>query len=439
MGILRDDVDRRIVRLAVPALGTLAVEPLYILVDTAIVGRLGTPELAGLAIASIVLLNVISLLAFLEYVTPDIAYAVGAQRADDARQVATHGFWLALSIGVPSAVVLAVLARPLCWLIGGRGEVLDHATTYLSISAVGIPFVLIALLGHGVLRGYNDLRTPLIIVVAANVVNLAVELVAVYGFDLGVAGSAWSTVLAQAVAAIIFLWVTRRHLARIRPSWAGARPLLRQGRHLAVRSFAMYTVWNVSTVIAAHLDSPTLAANQIATQLFIFLALMMDALAIPLHSLVAGALGSNDHVGATAIGRTSVRLSLWCSLVLAGGLVATTPFLPDLFTSDQAVHSRLTGALLVLAVMQLPGAVAFALDGALIGAQDMSWLGRQAVINLVAFLPLALATLIWPHLGLTGLWGAQLMWMTMRAIVNWRRWNRLSTTRFPSAAIPTLT
>ena len=139
----------------------LAVEPVYVLVDTAIVGRLGTPQLAGMAIASIVLLNVISLLVFLEYVTPDIAYAVSAGRPDDARRTAAHGVWLSCFIGFPAAIVLALAARPLCWLIGGRGEVLHHATTYLSISALGLPFVLLAFLGHGVLRGYNDLRTPL--------------------------------------------------------------------------------------------------------------------------------------------------------------------------------------------------------------------------------------------------------------------------------------
>jgi len=193
MPLLRDDLERKIVRLAIPALGTLAVEPVYVLVDTAIVGRLGTPQLAGMAIASIILLNVVSVLSVLEYVTPDIAFAIGAGRPDDAKRTAAHGLWLSMLIGVPAAALLALVARPLCWLIGGRGEVLEHATTYLSISAIGVPFVLIAFLGHGVLRGYNDLRTPLKIVVVANIANLVLEIVAVYGLHLGVAGSAGST------------------------------------------------------------------------------------------------------------------------------------------------------------------------------------------------------------------------------------------------------
>jgi putative MATE family efflux protein len=434
--LLRDDLERRIVRLAIPALGTLAVEPVYLLVDTAIVGRLGTPQLAGMAIASIVLLNLVSLLSFLEYVTPDIAFAMGAGNDDDARRTAAHGVWLSCMIGVPAAVVLALVAHPLCWLIGGRGDVLHYATTYLSISAVGFPFILLAFLGHGVLRGHNDLRTPLKFVVVANIANLVLEIVAVYGLHMGIAGSAWSTVVVQVGAAGAFLLAMRRHMRRVRPSWTAYRPLLATGAHMAVRSVAMYSVWNATTVIAAHLDAPTLAANQVVIQLFMFLALMLDALAVPLHSLVAGALGSGDIGEASRIGRISVRLSLWAATGLAVLLALATPLVTHVFSTDPAVQSRLTGALLVLAVMQIPGAMAFALDGALIGAHDMAWLGRQAIRNIVAFVPLAVATVIWPRLGLAGLWGAQMCWMAMRATANWRRWHALAARGFTEGSTP---
>lgn len=435
MRLLRDDLDRRIVGLAIPALGTLAVEPVYVLVDTAIVGRLGTPQLAGVAIASIVLLNVVSVLSVLEYVTPDIAYAMGAGRPDDARRTAGHGLWLSCLVGFPAGALLAAISRPLCWLIGGRGEVLDHATHYLAISAAGLPFVLIAFLGHGVLRGHNDLRTPLKIVVVANLANLVLEIVAVYGMGLGVVGSAASTVVVQVGATAAFLVAMRPHLTRNRPTWEDSRPLLVNGAHMAVRSVAMYTVWNVSTVIAAHLDTPTLAANQVVTQLFMFLALLLDALAVPLHALVAGELGADRPAAADHIGRRSVRLSLWCALLLGGLLAATSPLVARIFTDDPAVRSRVVGTLLVLAVMQLPGAVAFALDGALIGAHDMSWLGRQAIRNIAAFVPLAVATLVWPRLGLAGLWGAQLCWMIARASANWLRWRTLAARGFSSGRV----
>ncbi len=431
MPFLRDDLERRIVRLAIPALGTLAVEPMYVLVDTAIVGRLGTPQLAGLAIASTVLLTVVSLTAALEYgLTPDVAFAHGRGDAPEARRVATNGLQLAAMIGVPMGIALGIAARPLCWLLGGRGEVLEHATTYLRISAVGLPFVLIAYVGHGVMRGVNQLRKPLLVVFLANIVNLLLEIVAVYVLDLGVAGSAWSTVIAQMLASFAFLGIMRPHLTRLRATWVRIKPLLASGVHFALRSLAMFAVWNSATFVAARIDTPTLAANQVLTQLFIFLALVLDALAIPAQSLVAGELGGNHPGEAARVGRISTRLSLWIAVGLATLLVALSPFAPALFSGDDAVRSRLTAGLIILAVMQLPGAIAFAYDGALIGAKDERWLGRRAVYNLVGYLPLALATLFFPALGLAGLWGAQLMWMTLRAWVNARRWRSLAAQDF---------
>jgi Na+-driven multidrug efflux pump len=391
----RRQLERRIISLAIPALGTLAVEPVYVLVDTAIVGRLGTPQLAGLAIASTILLTAVSLMTFLEYgVTPDVAYAHGAGRPDDAHRSAGDALSLAVSLGTPVAVALAALAGPLVWLLGGRGAVAHAAVTYLRISTIGLPFVLLTLVGHGVTRGVNRLRIPMVIVLVANVANLILELIAVYGMHLGIAGSAWSTVIVQILAALWFLRVLRPHTRRHAPSWQ---------RY-------------------AHIDTPTLAAHQVLTQLFMFLALALDALAIPAQSLVAGALGSGDVDGAQHVGWISNRLSLWCGAALAATLAVFSPVIPHIFTGDGAVRSRLVTGLLILAVMQLPGAVAFALDGALIGAHDERFLGRQAVYNLAGFVPLAVATLIWPRLGLAGLWGAQLMWMTLRAAVNFRRW-----------------
>ncbi len=419
----RRELDRRIIALAIPALGTLAIEPIYVLVDTAIVGRLGTPQLGGLAIASTILLTVISMTASLEYgITPDVAFAHGAGRSNDARAAANAALRLALMIGLPIGAAVAAAAHPLAWLLGGRGDVLGYAVTYLRISCVGLPFVLITYVGHGVMRGVNDLRKPLQIVIVANIVNVILEIVAVYWLDLGVAGSAWSTVLVQAGAAFMFLRVLRPHRGGGRPSSERMKKLLRSGLHFAVRSIAMFAVWNTATAVAAHVDTPTLAAHQVLTQLFMFLALMLDALAIPAQSLVAGALGADDTNQALLVGRTSNRLSLWCAVLLALTLAALSPVLPHVFSGDPAVHSRLTAGLLILAVMQFPGAIAFAFDGALIGAHDERWLARQAVINLVGFAPLAVATLLVPRLGLAGLWGAQLSWMTLRAFVNWRRW-----------------
>jgi Na+-driven multidrug efflux pump len=272
----RRELDRRIISLAIPALGTLAIEPLYVLVDTAIVGRLGTPQLGGVAIAMTILLTVISLTASLEYgVTPDVAFAHGADRSAEARDVAAGALRLAVMIGVPMGAIVAAAAQPLAWLLGGRGEVLDYAVTYLRISCVGLPFVLIAYVGHGVMRGVNDLRKPLQIVLIANLVNLVAEIVAVYWLDLGVAGSAWSTVLVQVGAAMVFLRVLRPHRAGGRPSSERMRRLLRSGVHFAVRSMRC-SVWNMFT----HVRKDTPMRREPFDQPAPVMALMLDALAI---------------------------------------------------------------------------------------------------------------------------------------------------------------
>ncbi|MGZ7087680.1 MAG: MATE family efflux transporter, partial [Ilumatobacteraceae bacterium] len=264
----RRELDRRIIALAIPALGTLAIEPLYVLVDTAIVGRLGTPQLGGLAIASTILLTVISLTASLEYgVTPDVAFAHGAGRSAEARDVATAALRLAVMIGVPMGSVVAAAAHPLAWLLGGRGAVLGYAVTYLRISCIGLPFVLITYVGHGVMRGVNDLRKPLQIVLLANVANVILEIVAVYWLGLGVAGSALSTVCVQIAAAGMFFRVLKPHRGGDRPTRERTNKLLRIVVHFAVRSLAMFAVWNTATAVAARVDTPTLAAHQFLTQL----------------------------------------------------------------------------------------------------------------------------------------------------------------------------
>ena len=420
--------DRRIVRLAIPALGTLAVEPLYRLVDTAIVGRIGTDELAGLAIAAAVLTLVVAGSNFLTYGTTErVAHRLGAGRDTDAADVGVQAMWLALLVGLVATPVLYALAPALTRALGADGDVQDNAVEYLRISVLGIPFILAALSAQGVQRGASDYRTPLVILLAANLVNLVVELVMVYGFDMGIAGAAWSTVLAQAGAGVAFLVVIRRRLAPARtrrPSWLGMRPLLSAGKYLLLRVGSILAVFTGATALAARIDPPTLAAHQIAAEMFGFLALTLDALAVPAQTLVAEELG-REHGDSAEIAARVVRLSLLAACFLAAGLAVLAPFLPHLFTGDPAVASRATAALLFLAVLLLPGAIAFALDGVLIGAADYRFLGRAALAYLLAVLPIAAVVIAVPSAGLAGIWIGLIAWMILRAVFNSRRVGRV--------------
>ncbi len=421
--------DRRLLSLAVPALGALAVEPLYVLVDTAIVGRIGTAQLAGLALAATVLSFVVVGSNFLAYGTTErVAHRIGAGDRSGAADAGVQALWLSVVAGVPAAALLAIAARPICRLLGGSGDVLRHAVDYLQISAVGIPFVLVTLAAQGVLRGVSAYRLPLVILLASNLINTVLEIVFVFGLDLGIPGSAWSTVIAQVVAAAAFAVVIRSHLLpapSLRPARVGMAPLATAGRHLMLRVAAMLAVFGGSTAIAARIDEPTLAAHQIVLSFFTFLALSLDALAVPAQTLVAEDLGRGSVATARHLASRAVRLSLAAATVVAVGVAACAPWLPHAFTGDASVASRATDALWFLAVMMFPAAIAFAHDGVLIGAGDYRFLGRAAVGYLVAVAPLGALVLVFRDLGIAGIWASFTVWMILRAVVNHRRTNHI--------------
>lgn len=418
-------LNRRIVSLAVPALGSLAVEPVYVLVDTAIVGRLGTQQLAGLAIAATVLSFVFAGSNFLTYGTTErVARRLGAGDQTGAGNVGIQALWLAVLCGVPIAVALAVFAEPVASLLGADDEVLEHAVTYLSWSALGVPFFLVTLAAQGVFRGEADYITPLWILLGANLANLVIELVFVFVLDMGVAGSALSTVIAQVGAALTFLWMLRSRMRAAevrRPSRERMAPLMSAGKHLLLRVGSMLAVFAGATTIAARIDDETLAAHQIVNSMFIFLALVLDAFAVPAHTLVAEEEGRGDLEAARFVARRSVVLSVVVGLGLGGLIAATSPLLPRIFSDDPAVVDTAMVGLWWLAAMMIPGAVAFAHDGILIGAGDYRFLGLAALAYLVAVVPIAVFTLLTPALGISGIWGGLLVWMVLRAVVNDRR------------------
>ena len=425
-------VDRRIIRLGVPALGTLAAEPLYRIVDTAIVGRLGTDQLAGLAIAVTVLALVVAGSNFLTYGTTErVAKRLGAGRDADAAEVGVQAMWLAGFVALVAVPALVFGARPVAAALGADGDVLEFAVQYLRIAAVGVPFVLIALAAQGVQRGASDYRTPLVILVTSNIANLVIEVVLVFGLGLGIAGAAWSTAIAQAGAGVAFLVVIRPGLASARhrwPRWVEMAPLLTAGRHLLLRVGSMLAVFTGATAIAARVDDPTLAAHQIAMTMFLFLALVLDALAIPAQTLVAEELGRRSldaEANALEIARRVVRLSMVAAGAIAVVIALTSPVLPHAFSNDPAVIGRATSALLLLALLLLPGAIAFADDGVLIGAGDYRFLGVAAFGYLLAVAPIAVVVLATPSLGIAGIWIGLVVWMVLRAAVNTMRVRRV--------------
>jgi putative MATE family efflux protein len=428
--------DRRIAALAIPALGALAIEPLYVLVDTAIVGRLGAAPLGGLALAGTVLNALLWVCNFLSYgTTARISFLTGKGDHKEAAAVATQGLWLCGLLGVPIALIVGFGGHGLASALGGHGDVLAAASTYLRISAVGIPFVLVALVGHGHLRGLSDTRTPLRVVLLANVVNVVLEVVLVYGFDLGVAGSAWGTVVAQVIAAIWFLAMSGRRIraagAELRPRPREIRTLLVIGRHLFARTGALVITISAATSVAARVGTSTLGGHQIALQVETFLALVVDALAIAAQAMIGTLLGAGDRAEARATGRRLLAVGWLLGVALAVMVVATAPLLPHIFSGDAAVTHRASLALVMVGIMQIPGAVAFVIDGILMGASDFRFLQWATAGAGLAMVPAAAAVVHWHRLGIVGVWTGMLVWMVARAVANgvrfrWERWMSLA-------------
>ena len=422
--------DRRIAALAVPALGTLAIEPLYVLIDTGIVGHLGTTALGGLALASIVLTTLLAVFNFLAYgTTARAGFLVGAGDERGAASIAAQGLWLCVLIGVPLAAAIAVGAHALAVAVGGRaGPIAAAATTYLRISTLGIPAVLVALVGNGYLRARSDVRSPLKVAVVANVVNVVLELVFVYRLHWGVAGSAWGTVIAQLLAGIWFVVLMGR---RIAASDAGLglvpaelRRLLVAGRHLFVRTAALLATLAMATAVASRVSVPVLGGHQIAIQVHTFIGLALDAFAIPGQILVATRLGARDHVEARAVADRLIRLSMTAGGLVFVSLLVLAPVLPRLFSGDGRVRHVATVALVISALVEIPAAMAFVLDGILIGAGDFHFLQRSMLVGFGVFLPFAAAALAWPSLGIVGIWAGLLAWMLGRGGSNYIRYRR---------------
>ncbi|MFL6157676.1 MAG: MATE family efflux transporter [Marmoricola sp.] len=398
--------DREILRLAVPAFLALVAEPLFLLADSAVVGHLGTPELAGLGIAGAVLSTLISLCVFLAYgTTASVGRRIGAGDEVGALEHGIHGIWLAVTIGVVTTGAGLVGTPALVGLFGAGSAVADQAETYLRIGVLGAVPLLVMLAATGVLRGLQDTRTPLAVAVVGNLVNIGLNLVLVYGLHLGIGGSALGTVVAQlgsaAALTVVVVRAARRHGVALRPSRAGVLGAGRAGVPLLLRTVTLRAGLLVMTYGAASFGDTDLAAMQIAMTLWTFLAFTLDAVAIAAQAITGRYLGAGDLGGTRAITRRMLRWGVGAGVLTGIALAATSPFLGPLFTSDDRVTDLLVPVLLVAAAAQPLAGVVFVLDGVLIGAGDGAYLARAGLLVLVVFAPAAWAaislggTLVW--------------------------------------------
>lgn len=428
---MKHKLDREIRALALPALGALAADPLVSMVDTAFVGRLGVLPLAALGINASVFSLAFVIFNFLAYATtPAIARAVGRGAADEAGRVAVHALTLALLAGTGALVLLQLLADPILALMGASGDLREPARVYLRIRALAGPAVLFMIAGHGIFRGWQDTRTPLWLTLAMNLVNLVLDPLLIFGLGWGLAGAALATTVAQWAGAGLFAWVifgprqTQLHVRAHVPKWRDLVPLVRVGGALGVRTLSLVGTMTLATAVAARLGAIEVAAHQIAVQLWLLLALVVDALAVAGQAMVARYrdAGPGEGVTARAAADRLLQWGLVTGLVLAALFLVAAPWLPLLFTDAPAVVQMTAMVLPFVIAMQPLNALVFVWDGIFMGAEAFGSLARQML--LAAFLAstvlLTVGLMGW---GLMGVWWGIVTLMLVRAAtLAWAYW-----------------
>ena len=426
--------DREIWRLAIPAFLALVAEPLFLIADSAVVGHLGTRQLAGLGVAGVVLQTITGLCVFLAYgTTAAVARRIGAGDTRGALTQGIDGLWLAVIIGVLVTVPCTLLAHPLVRVAGAGSAVASQGAIYLRVAALGITPLLLMMAATGVLRGLQDTRTPMVVAITGNLLNIVLNVLLVYAAGLGLRGSAIGSVCAQLLAAAALVAVVVRGSQRsstgisLRPDLAGIRQAARAGvalvvRTLTLRAALLITTFAVSRTGSGHDQATALAAHQIAFTLWTFLAFVLDALAIAAQAITGRALGAGDSA---AVRAATTRMVRWGVIVgVASGvlLAAGSPLLGLLFTDDVDVRHRLVLVLLIAAVAEPICGVVFVLDGVLIGAGDGRYLAWGGLVVFAVYLPvllLALALgggLAWVWVVFSGVFmGARFVVLTQRA------------------------
>lgn len=435
----RRRLDRAVLALALPSLGALVAEPVLVLVDTAMVGWLGTAELAGLSLASAVLTTFVGLCVFLAYATTAVtSRREGAGDHAGAMRAGVDGMWLALLLGVAGAAALLLAGEPLVTALGARGEVLPHALAYLHTSAFGLPGMLLVLAATGALRGALDTRTPLHVAVTGAVVNIPLNAALIWGAGLGVAGSGLGTAIAQTgmgtwLAAVVARRA-REHGLSLRPHGSGLLSAVLEGVPLLVRTATLRAAILATAASAAALGAVPLAAHQAVLSLWNLAAFGLDALAIAAQALVGRGLGAGHVDRVRGVLRRCRTWGIGGGVVLGLVFVVLAFTAGPLFGADPHLHDALRAGLLVAAVCLPLAGIVYVGDGVLIGAGDTRYLAVAGLITLVVYAPVVAAVGAWGPgggAGLALLWAAYgIAFMGARAAtLEWRlhgtRWLRI--------------
>lgn len=435
----RNPRDGAIAAMAIPALGTLAIDPLVSIVDTAWVGRLGTVPLAALAVASAVFGAVFAVFNFVHVtITPLVAGEVGRGAPERAGGITKGAIVVSLVLGVVLALVVGSFAEAIVGAFGATGDVLEQSVAYLKVRILALPAMLVVMVGHGVYRGHQDTRTPLYVAIGMNLINLVVDPILIFGAGMGVVGAAWATVLAQMIAAAVFLVLMfGRDRARfgLGGGFSGIRGLgmgrlLRDGWPMMLRSVSLLLALTATTYAATQIGTIEVAAHQIALQTWLFMSFVLDSFAVAAMALIGADLGVGRRESARDLANRLLALGFVAGVALAVGLAVFQPLLSGLFGVEPAVETALDSIILFVIVLQPITALVYVWDGVGIGTRAFPFMAGAMAVAAV----LTLLTLFMVGSTLVGVWVsvAVLIFSRLAAWAGWHRWGPLYSERDPS-------
>ena len=416
-----DAPHRNFLSLTIPVLFSLIAEPLTGLVDTAFIARLGSASLAALGVGAIVLSSVFWIFNFLGIGTQtEVSQAHGRGEHRRIKRKSGLAILMGLCFGFFLAVIGWLFAGPAATLMGAAGEVHAGAVIYLRLRLLGAPAIVVTITTFGILRGLQDMRTPLWVAVAINVLNILLDIILIFGMGpipaLGIAGAALASTVSQWLGA---LWSAAVVLARLglpdRLLADDVKKLLQAGGDLIIRTGLLTLFLVLATRSATRIGPDAGAAHQAIRQVWVFANLFLDATAITAQSLIGFFYGSGRFREAR---RVAAIVCLWSAgagcvmtlIMLLGYRFAAIAFVP---ASALAIF---TPAWFVAALAQPVSALSFITDGIHWGTGDYRYLRNVvALATICGILGLILLDENRPG-ALTWIWIVTAIWIVIRAV-----------------------
>lgn len=434
-GAFDRQVHGELLRLAVPTVVSTLAVPLLGIVDTMVLGLLPDPaHLAGAATANVIFNSLFFVAGVLRMgSTGLVAQAWGRQDARGAALILFQALALGLAVGSLFIALQTLISAVGFAVVGAAAPVTALGKEYFAIRIWEAPFALMLFGIVGYLRGQGDALTPMLLTIGINLVNIAGDLLLVPGVwglpSLGVAGAAWSSLAAHlcgwcAAAAV----VRRRAAAHWDWSWLlGWRRLpwrrfLWVQADLFVRTLTLVLTLGAATTLAARLHVVhELAAHAILLQLWMLVAYGVDGFAYATETTVGTWLGRGDAAAARSSALAALLWGTGTGIAFALAYAAGADGIARLFTRDPAVQSVVRSLTWVVALSQPVNAVAFVLDGILIGATDTRYLRNAMLLSSFTFACFVAAGWLLAGPSLALVWWALVLWMVARATTLWVR------------------